>query len=144
MTFRTTFQQTDVADCIQPGIRALGANSSTVTNQSHHDFEGSVDIDTCLTSKYPQDHRWDYAFGLGNKIYYVEVHHASDSEVRVVIAKYQWLRDWQNRQPDPTALKTNSSYHWISSGRVSITKNSRYTRKLTIAGLDYPSRKLQV
>jgi len=144
MTFRTTFQQTDVADCIQPGIRALGNYSSRVSKQSHHDFEGSVYIDTCLADRYPNDHRWDYAFGLGNKIYYVEVHHANDSEVSVVIAKYKWLKHWQNRQPNPAALKTNSAYHWISSGRVSITKNSRYTRYLTIAGLDYPSRELRV
>ena len=144
MAFRAAFQQTEVAGCIEPGIRALGNYSQLIVNNGHQGFSGSVDIDTCLTRQYPQDHRWDYAFGLGNRIYYIEIHHASDGQVSVVIAKYLWLRDWQNRQPNPDALKAHSSYYWVASGRVGITKNSRFARSLANAGLDYPIRRLLV
>ncbi len=144
MTFHLIFQQTDVATCLRPGIQALGQYSRLIDSNEPERFEGSVDIDACLLQRYPQDNRWDYVFGFDSRIYYVEVHHVSDSEVSVVIAKYRWLKDWQNRQPDPPALKRNSSVHWVSSGRGALTKNSRYTRSLAQAGLDYPKKTLRV
>jgi hypothetical protein len=70
--------------------------------------------------------------------------HVSDNEVKVVIAKYQWLKNWQNRQPDQSPLKANSSYCWISSARVALTKNSRFTRSLAQAGLDYPKKTVRI
>jgi hypothetical protein len=56
--------------------------------------EGSVDIDTHLVRKYPQDNRWDYVIGYNRKAYFVEFHSAKDSEVKVVIKKLQWLKNW--------------------------------------------------
>ena len=146
MTFRDVFEETEVAGCIRQGIQALGHNSHLIVNNHNTRFEGSVDIDTCLVNQrlYTQENRWDYAFGLRNRIVYVEVHTASDSQVSVVIAKYQWLKDWQNRQPNSQNLKNNSSYHWIASGSVSITKNSRFSRSLTASGLGFPKRMLEV
>ncbi len=144
MAFQDIFQQTEAAPCLQPGLRALGPYSALIVAENPTEFQGSVDLDACLRAQYPQDSRWDYAFGFRDRLYYVEVHHVSDSEVSVVIAKYQWLKDWQNRQPHPAALKTNSSYHWVSSGRGVLTKNSRYVRALTQAGLAYPPKRLQL
>ena len=144
MSFQRTFQQTDVTDCLKPGIQALGEHSHLIENDTPREFQGSVDIDSCLARQYPQDNRWDYAFGYEDRTYYVEVHHVGDSEVRVVIAKYQWLKAWQNRQPNPLALKTDSYYYWVSSGRGSLTKGSRYIRQLALAGLAYPVKRLRM
>lgn len=144
MTFREVFQQTEVAEGIEPGIRALGHYSRLIETQDTIGFEGSVDMDGCLVSHYPQASRWDYAFGHRDRIYYVEVHPVTDSEVSVVIAKYHWLIDWQNRQPNPTQLKTNSSYHWLSTGHGGLTARSQYMRQLAKAGLAIPKKTLKV
>lgn len=144
MTFSEIFQQTEVAAAIQPGIQALGSYTHLIQSEDAQGYAGSVDIDHCLTRRYPQDPRWDYVFGFHEHLYYVEVHHVSDSQVSVVIAKYRWLRDWQNRQPNPTQLQAHSDYYWLSSGKGSLTKNSRYTRSLARAGLEYPKKLLRV
>lgn len=143
MSFNDIFKKTDVAACLEPGLQALGKYSRWIEGDELGYIEGSVDIDTCLTKKYPQDNRWDYAFGLKNRLYYVEFHHLTDSEVSVVIAKYSWLKDWQNRQPNPHELKANSSYYWIVT-KGSLAKGSRYRRMLTSAGLDYPKKTLNL
>ncbi len=144
MPFQEVFEHTEVAACLSPGLQALEQYATLIVREDTRALEGSVDIDACLRERYPQQHRWDYAFGYRARLYYVEVHHVSDSEVRVVIAKYQWLKDWQNSQPNPAALKLNSSYHWLSSGKGTLTKNSRYVRSLISAGLDYPPRELRI
>jgi hypothetical protein len=144
MAFQEIFRATDVAACVQPGIQSLGKYSRLIETDETEKYEGSVDIDVCLAHQYPHDHRWDYAFGYKNRIHYVEIHHVSDSEVRVVISKYRWLKDWQTRQPNTAALKAKSSYHWVSSGKGSLTKNSRYARSLIQAGLNYPTKTLRV
>lgn len=144
MTFRQVFEQTDVSACIEPGLRALGQHSRFVECADRQQLEGSVDIDRCLAAQYPREHRWDYAFGFRNRIFYVEIHHVTDSEVDVMIAKYQWLRDWQNRQANSDALKRNSTYHWISSGRGSLTKRSSYMRRIIKSGLGLPQKTLRI
>lgn len=144
MAFQEIFRATDVAACVQPGIQALGKYSHLIESDETTKFNGSVNIDDCLKSQHPQSHRWDYAFGFKSHIYYVEVHHVNDSEVKTVISKYRWLKDWQTRQPNTADLKVNSSYHWVSSGKGSLTRNSRYARSLIQAGLEYPAKTLRV
>lgn len=150
MAFCRVFEKTNVATCLQPGLQALGKYSQLIiinpngNNNAQTLIEGSVDIDTCLVRQYPQDHRWDYAFGYDDHIYYVEVHHVNDSEVSVVIEKYRWLREWQNGHNNASELKKNSSYYWVSSGKGGLTPNSRYTRMLTTAGLPGPVNRLRI
>jgi hypothetical protein len=145
VAFQRIFLQTDVAQCLQPGLQALGHYSTLIQCNNPMLVEGSVDIDSCLQPFYPQDHRWDYALGHRNVIYYVEVHHVSDSEVQSVIDKLRWLHDWQNRQPNSQQLKTNSKVHWVnSSSGGSLSKNSKYFRRLSLVGIAPPSKVLHI
>ena len=145
MAFQIIFQQTDVSDCLRPGLQALGQYSRLIHCNNPAQIEGSVDMDSCLIARFPNDNRWDYALGWNNTIYYVEVHHVNDSEVQTVINKYRWLRDWQNRQPNPNELKRNINVCWLNSHNGgSLTKNSKYTRMLTTAGIPFPRKNLQL
>ncbi len=142
MPFIQVFQQTEVAECLREGSQALRGNASCIQVSNPRHIEGSVDIDSCLQNRYPQEHRWDYAVGYNNQIFYIEVHTASNSEVPVVIDKLNWLRDWLNRQRNAEELFERSSFHWITRGKVAVTKTSRYGRQLTKAGLPSPRRVL--
>ena len=145
MAFQRIFQQTDVAQSLQLGLQALGQYSRLIQCNTPNQIEGSVDIDSCLMARFPNDNRWDYAFGWNNIIYYIEVHHVSDSEVHTMINKYRWLCDWRNRQPNPHELKRNSNVYWINSHNGgSITKNSKYIRMLSTAGIPPPRKNLQL
>jgi hypothetical protein len=144
MTFQNAFQNSEVQEALEQGLRALGQYSSLIQTDDTTGFEGSVDLDRALARKYPNDNRWDYAFGHRSHIFYVEVHHVSDSQVMVMIAKYRWLRNWISGQGQPEELRLNSSYHWLSTGKGSLAKNSRYTRSLASAGLDFPKKYLKV
>jgi len=130
----------DIAECFEPGLQALGANSSKVSVASTRELEGSVDIDTCVKNSYPNDVRWDYVFGYKNRVYFVEVHPANTGEVKTLIKKLNWLKEWRKRSaPKLEALKGRSAYHWIASGKIAIVKKSRYNRMLAQAGISGPS-----
>lgn len=145
MAFQRIFQQTDVSDCLKPGLQALGQYSRLIHCNNPVQIEGSVDIDSCLMARFPNDNRWDYALGWNNTIYYVEVHHVSDSEVQTMINKYRWLRDWQNRQPNTAQLKNGSKVFWVNSrDGGSITKNSVFFRRLTSAGIAPPCKSINI
>ena len=134
----------EIAECLKAGLQALGSNSRKVEVRSTHDLAGSVDIDSCVAANYPNEHRWDYIFGYKGHIYYVEVHPGTTGEVEVVIAKLNWLKQWCRRSAERLeASQHGSSYHWISSGRTAITKNSKYSRILVQNGISGPSSMLK-
>ena len=145
MSFVGVVQSTDeIAQCLQPGLQALGANRSKISVKSTRDLQGSVDVDACVAKNYPQDPRWDYVFGYKDHIFYVEVHPSTAREVKVIIAKLHWLHQWQKRSAKKLdALQHRSSYHWISSGKTAITKGSKYGRILAKHGIAGPSSTLK-
>lgn len=137
----------EIAKCLKNGLQALGQNRSKIEVSSTNALKGSVDIDTCLVKDYPNDHRWDYVFGYKNQIYYVEVHKATASEVKNVIKKLKWLKQWRRLHAEGLEnLKDQSTYHWISSGKTdpAIGKTNRYRRMLNQNGLDRPKSKLKI
>ncbi len=104
-------------------------------------MKGSVDIDTCLKNRYPNSNRWDYVFSYKDNIYYVEVHQGKISEVKNIIQKVKWLKQWIKSSGEKLeALKEQSSYHWISlKGTASIRNGSRHRRDLDQNGIRGPS-----
>lgn len=139
-------QATDVAQCLKSGLQALGTNSAkiSVPKNSTRDVEGSVDIDTCVKHIYPEYPRWDYVFGYKRHVYYVEVHPACTSDVSDVIAKLNWLKQWRKHSAHLEGLSEVSSYHWIASNGVNITKSSKYSRKLASVGIVGPCSRLNL
>jgi len=134
----------EIAECLTAGLQALGSNSRKVEINSTRHLTGSVDIDSCVAASYPNDHRWDYVFGYKDRIYYVEVHPGTTGEVSVVIAKLNWLKQWRRHSAASLeASQHRSSYHWVSSGRTAITKNSKYSRILAQNGISGPNSMLK-
>lgn len=123
----------ELAECLRAGLQALGSNRRKISVDSTRNLTGSVDIDACLTRRYPNAPRWDYAFGYKDRVYYVEIHQGRTGEMENVIAKLDWLRRWRERSAKNLEhLKRRSTYHWISTGRIdsAFAKNNRYRRIL--------------
>lgn len=136
----------EIAECLKAGLQALGANSSKVIVETTRDVAGSVDIDNCLKRQYPNAPRWDYVFGYKDKIYYVEVHQGKTSEMKNIIRKVKWLRQWLKTSAESLeVLRDQSTYHWISTSRTTlIRKGSRHRRDLDQNGIRGPSSVLIV
>lgn len=133
MTFKQAVEGTpDIATNFKVGLTALGAYSSKVSVSDTSQLQGSVDIDSATTAKYPQDNRWDYAFAYKGEVFFIEVHSANTGEVSTVIRKLRWLKDWLNNQaPEINKLKskTVTPFYWIQSNGFAILKTSRQYRE---------------
>jgi hypothetical protein len=137
--FKASVESTpDVQACFHPGLRALGAYSTKIRLGATNLCYGSIDIDTCVSRRYPHDNRWDYVFDYNERLYFVEVHSAETSEVSVVLRKLQWLKDWlDDHAPRINSLpKGNPGYYWIQSGRFNIPQTTPQYRKITQAGIN--------
>lgn len=139
MSFVKAVQNTpEIAACFRRGLQALGSNSRQINVREPRALDGSVNIDVCLEERYPNAPRWDYVFGCKERVYYVEVHKAgSVGEVKNVIEKFKWLKQWQkNSAPNLEDLEHRSTYHWVSSGDTArYLKRGRYGRELNRAGI---------
>ena len=125
-----------ISHCYQPGLRALGSHSSKIQPADTRCCEGSVDLDACLQTRYPDDNRWDYVLSYKKKAYFVEVHPAQTSEVETVLKKLSWLKNWiATHAPLVHKQKAANPYYWIASGKVNILKTSQQYRRVAQAGL---------
>ncbi|WP_288470483.1 hypothetical protein [uncultured Porphyromonas sp.] len=102
---------------------------------------GSVDIDKATKDKYPQDSRWDYVVCYHGALYFIELHPASTSNVKEVLDKLGWLKDWLEDKAELGQAK--KSYHWIATGCVNILPNSPQYKQLASKGL-LPKTKLKL
>jgi hypothetical protein len=135
--FKRAIEETpDVRTCYKSGLSALGVYSNKIELSDTRFCDGSVDIDSCVTKKYPNANRWDYCFSYRSKVYFVEVHTANTGEVDAVLKKLQWLKDWLNHEaPQINALKAPISCYWIQSGRYNILPTSRQAKQAAAAGV---------
>lgn len=142
MSFADVIQSIpEIAQCLKKGLQALGGNSNKIEVRETRCLTGSVDIDTCLTNRYPNAPRWDYVFGYKDQIYYVEIHPAgSTGEVKTVVAKLMWLKQWRKlAAKNLEDLENQSTYHWVSSGRTtSSVKRGKYLQILAQNGIRGP------
>lgn len=131
---RAVIATPDITNCYQPGLRALGGNSSKI--QLSGAAEGSVDIDACTANKYPNANRWDYTFGFKSQAYFVEVHSANTGEASTVIAKLNWLKQWLHQHAKPlNAIKADKPFYWIQSNGFHILPQSRQYRLVVKEGI---------
>lgn len=139
MTFKQAVEATpDIKKCYQAGLRAFGSDSKKIHLGDTTKCEGSVDIDGCTTTNYPQSNRWDYCFSYKSEVFFVEVHTANTAEVSTVLRKLQWLRDWLNHEaPELAKLRAQSRnpYYWIQSSKFNIPKTSKQYRQVVQEGI---------
>lgn len=125
-TFEQIVRQTpDISTGYRTGLNALGVHSSKIDAKDKSQLEGSVDIDLSTTKKYPQASRWDYVLSYKSELYFVEVHSANTREVRAVLNKLQWLKDWLHSQaPKLNAKKAKECFYWVQSKNFQIPANT--------------------
>lgn len=133
-----------IAGCYQQGLQALGSHSQKIVPKSTRLLQGSVSLDTCLQTAFPDDNRWDYVLGYAGRAYFVEVHPAYPGETKVVLKKLEWLKTWlQQNAPDLERIKAKNAFHWVASGRVDIPSTTREYKQAAQAGL-VPHSKLHL
>lgn len=81
--FQLSVEQTaEVSAAYEPGLRALRrAEVGKVVASDGSRLDGSLNIDDAVAQLYPNENRWDYAIGYGQKVYFVEIHPAFTGEV---------------------------------------------------------------
>ena len=131
------------------GLQALGNDSSRVQVARRRSLVGSVALDDVLRARYPDDPRWDYGVGLKKSAresaVWIEVHPASTSEVRTVLRKLQWLKNWlKTRAPALEKLTGVRSYFWVATRGVHIRQGSPQARLLQLAGLSLPRNRVNL
>lgn len=128
----------DISTAYRSGIQALKRSDRGVFDVADTRLlDGSVDIDTAVKEKYPNDNRWDYAIGYSGKVCYVEVHPAYTSEVSVVENKLKWLKTWlKEKAPLMDAIpKATPAFVWAQTGKCGILPWSSQARKLAAMGM---------
>ena len=138
-TFRQAVYETpDIAEGYETGLVALGQHSSRIDPSDPRLLQGSVDIDARTTAKYPNANRWDYALAYIGEFFFVEVHSANSGEVRTVLKKFRWLKDWLHTQaPEINKLRASGKFpfYWIQSKNFAIPKTSPQYKAADGAGL---------
>jgi hypothetical protein len=151
VTFKAAVEATpEIQHGWHRGLQALhGAHRAHIQAKDASRLGGSVDLDSELAKKYPNDSRWDYGIGYRSAgdamemAYWVEVHSASSSHVDMILSKLAWLKDWlKNKAPKLDALK--KEFVWISSGKTSFTQSSTQAKRLASQGLRHTGRTLRL
>ncbi|MDO4859074.1 MAG: hypothetical protein Q4A17_14150 [Thermoguttaceae bacterium] len=112
-----------------PGLQALSKpDKKRVTAQDTEKLSGSVPLDEDLKKSFPEDNRWDYVVAYDperrESLYFIEIHPASSSDIKTVVAKKKWLDRWL--AASGKVLKDYSShvkYYWISTGKIKFHTN---------------------
>lgn len=133
-----------------PGLQALRAEDKPhIEAKDPRAITGSVDVDAAYRKLMPQSNRWDFgiSFQHSNRekevIYWVELHTASDSQVKVVIKKAEWLLEWLRNEGHPLAAFERELV-WVSSGNTSFTRSSPQRKQMAQAGLRHVGGKLRI
>lgn len=128
----------DISTAYRSGLQALKrSDRSAIVVADTRILDGSVDIDTAVQGKYPNENRWDYAIGYSGKVCYVEVHPAYTSEVSVVENKLRWLKTWlKEKAPLLEAIpKAIPGFVWAQTGKGAILPQSSQAKRLATLGI---------
>lgn len=151
MTFKEAVEKTSHLEMVyQPGLQALRAQDRPhIAAENTRMLTGSVDVDNALRQIDPHGNRWDFAIAYQHAnrteevIYWLELHTASDSEVKVVIKKAQWLLNWL-KDAGKLLAKFERDIVWISSGLTSFTLSSPQKRQMAQMGLQHRGSVLRI
>jgi len=151
MTFKEAVEATpNLSGTLQVGLQALRAEDKPhIEAQNTRKLTGSVDVDTALQRIEPSANRWDFgiAYRHTNRkaevVYWVELHTASDAEVKVVIKKARWLRDWLKADGKRLAA-FESDIVWVSSGATTFQLTGPQRKQMAQAGLQHVGSRLRI
>ena len=151
MTFKKAVMRTpNLENAWRPGLQALRAEDTPhIKAEDTRQLRGSADVDTALRPIEPQANRWDFAIGHQHSnrknecIYWVETHTGSDNQIKVVLKKLEWLKDWL-RQGGQLLDRFERDIIWVSSGHTLFTKGSAQVKILAQKGLIYAGAVLRI
>lgn len=151
MSFKTAVEQTKHLETAwKAGLQALRAEDRLhIDPQDPRRLRGSLDVDAAWHQLDPQGNRWDFgiAYQHTNRteecVYWVETHTASDSQVKKVIKKAQWLLNWLKTGGRKLA-QFEREILWVSSGATSFTLTSPQKKQMALAGLKHCGSKLMI
>lgn len=143
MSFKEDVERIQEIDtCYQPGLQALSGDSGKIQCQDTRDLDGSVNLDECVRPIYPNDSRWDYIVSYRDRNFFIEVHPASTGEVKEIVKKVTWLKQWLKAKG--TVLVKNKAdnqpFRWVASGKIAITKTGKYAKQLAQNGVNLPQK----
>jgi hypothetical protein len=151
MNFKKTIAKTpglETAWCA--GLQALRAEDKPhIDPEDTRKLTGSVDIDAAYLAVDPNGNRWDFAIGYQHTnrteevIYWVELHTGSDSEIKVVIKKAQWLRNWFKNSGKKLAAFERDIL-WVSSGSTRLSPSAPQKKQMAQAGLRQVGGRLRI
>ncbi len=132
------------------GLQALRAEDKPhIVPEDPRKLAGSVDIDAAYLAADPNGNRWDFAIGYqhlnrtGEVIYWVELHTGSDSEIKVVIRKAQWLRSWFKGAGKKLATFEREIL-WVSSGATKLSPSAPQKKQMAQEGLRQVGGRLRI
>ena len=142
MSFKEAVKKTKgLESAWRDGLQALRPEDKPhIQAENTRALKGSVDIDAAYQKAEPDANRWDFAIAYQHTnpprevIYWVELHTASDSQIKVVIKKAQWLLAWFKK----TGKKLSAferSIIWVSSGSTKISPSAPQRKQMAQAGL---------
>ena len=140
----------EIAFAFQPGLQALRPmDRSHIFCGKPRRLSGSIDLDFALSFDLPNATRWDYGIGVrcrqaDDNVIWIEVHPASSTgEIKIVLAKLKWLKDWLAENA-PELLSISGHYVWIATGTVAFPANSPQRRQLAAAGIQFVGSRYEI
>jgi hypothetical protein len=102
----------------------------------------SLDLDAASHTDLPQAHRWDYLLSVppARSIVGLEPHPATDSQVKVVIAKKNGARAYLRAHLKPQCHV--SRWYWVTRGKVGFSRMEKARRLLDQNGIEFCGRAL--
>lgn len=151
MTFKKAVKATYLLEhAYEKGLEALRAEDKPhIEAEDTRKILGSVDIDNAYVNEDPNGNRWDFAIGYQHSspkhdvVYWVELHTASDSQVKVVIKKAQWLLSWLKGHGKELA-KFEREIIWVSSGATRLTPSATQKKQMAQSGLKQVGNRLRI
>lgn len=131
------------------GLHALQKpDSKHVSVKSTRNLRGSVDIDSSLRNRYPNNARWDYVVaqtqGREEFLHWIEIHPAAaGSTVGEILTKFEWLREWL-RQEGNLLEAYKREFLWVASGKSSYTRNSPQLKSLAAKGIRFCGQRVSI
>ena len=147
MKFKAAIEATrGLEQAFRPGLQALqNSDRNRITAIDARKLAGSANIDEALRAACPNEPRWDYSIGLkraGNqpeKVFWLEVHPATEGQIKTVLTKLSWLKSWLAAVNSPL-VQLDREYIWIASGKTSFTAQSAQAKQLAIHGIQCVGR----
>lgn len=140
-----------IRSALRPGLGAMRSpHASKVRPANARHLTGSLDVDGALASDpvHGAAHRWDYGVGYGastdtERVVWIEVHPASTSDVKTVLAKLAWLKRYLADEAPELAQLTRRAPRWVwlaTDAGTHIRAGTSASRLLAQHGLRLPTR----